>query len=50
MRFLEGTMSLHDLSFESKEDSRTVRRFAIWEAMFALFDVEVVARSPNGRF
>ncbi len=40
-------MSRLELSFASKEDSLSVRRFAIREAMSDLFEVSVVARSPN---
>src|SRR5262245_19753381 len=40
-------MSLLELSFESKEDSLSVRRFAVREAISSLFEIEVVARSPN---
>src|SRR3954452_25390490 len=40
-------MSVLELSFESKEESVEVRRFAVHEAMSTLFDVSVVARSPN---
>ncbi|MEP7127166.1 MAG: phage late control D family protein, partial [Byssovorax sp.] len=40
-------MSLLALSFESKEDSLSVRRFAVHEAMSSLFSVSVWARSPD---
>lgn len=42
-----GMMALLELSFESKEDSLSVRRFAAQEAMSSLFSVSVWARSPN---
>jgi uncharacterized protein involved in type VI secretion and phage assembly len=40
-------MSLLELAFESKEDSLSVRRFALHEGMSSLFSVSVWARSPN---
>src|ERR1044071_1297138 len=36
-----------ELSFESKEGSLSVRRFAVHEGMSSLFSVSVWARSPN---
>lgn len=40
-------MSILELGFESKEDSLSVRRFAVHEAMSSLFSISVWARSPN---
>jgi type VI secretion system secreted protein VgrG len=40
-------MALLELSFASKEDSLSVRRFAVREAMSSLYEISVVARSPN---
>lgn len=40
-------MSLLELSFESKEVSLSVRRFAVHEAMSALFSVSIWARSSD---
>ena len=40
-------MSLLELAFASKEDSLSVRRFAVHEAMSSLFSVSIWARSPN---
>jgi uncharacterized protein involved in type VI secretion and phage assembly len=40
-------MPLLDLLFESKEDSLSVRRFAVHEAMSSLFSVSIWARSPH---
>jgi type VI secretion system secreted protein VgrG len=39
-------MPLLELSFASKEDSLSVRRFAIREGISSLFEVDVLARSP----
>lgn len=36
-----------ELSFECKEESLSVRRFSVREAMNGLFEVTIVARSPN---
>jgi type VI secretion system secreted protein VgrG len=36
-----------ELSFESGEDSLSVRRFSVREAVSTLFEVEIEARSPN---
>jgi uncharacterized protein involved in type VI secretion and phage assembly len=36
-----------DLTFESKEDSLSVRRFAVHESMSSLFSVSIWARSPR---
>src|SRR5690349_18025489 len=40
-------MSVLELSFESKEDTLTVRRFTVHEALSAPFEASIVARSPN---
>ena len=40
-------MAVLALSFESGDDSLSVRRFVVHEAMSSLFDVSIVARSPN---
>jgi type VI secretion system secreted protein VgrG len=40
-------MSVLELSFASKEDSLSVRHFAVREEMSRLFDVAVLARSPH---
>jgi type VI secretion system secreted protein VgrG len=40
-------MAQLELSFESGEDSLSVRRFAVEESMSGLFSVSVWARSPN---
>lgn len=40
-------MALLELSFESGDDSLSVRQFSVHEAMSGLFSVSVVARSPN---
>jgi type VI secretion system secreted protein VgrG len=40
-------MSLLALSFECGDDSLSVRRFAVREGISSLFEVSVVARSPN---
>ncbi|MBK8258632.1 MAG: type VI secretion system tip protein VgrG [Polyangiaceae bacterium] len=40
-------MPILELSFESGEDSLSVRKFQINESMSSLFDVSIVARSPN---
>ncbi|WP_437927879.1 type VI secretion system tip protein TssI/VgrG [Sorangium sp. So ce291] len=40
-------MSFLELSFESEDDSLSVRRFSVREAISALFEIDVVARSPN---
>jgi type VI secretion system secreted protein VgrG len=39
-------MSILELSFTSKEDSLSVRRFAVREEISGLFEVTVLARSP----
>src|SRR5262249_45406826 len=41
------TMPALELSFESKEDSLSVRRFVVREAISTLFEVYVRACSPN---
>ncbi len=40
-------MPILELSFESGEDSLSVRRFTVHEAVSSQFDVSIVARSPN---
>jgi len=40
-------MPILELTFESGEDSLSVRRFTVHEAVSSLFDVSIVARSPN---
>ncbi|MEZ4293743.1 MAG: type VI secretion system tip protein TssI/VgrG [Polyangiaceae bacterium] len=40
-------MALLELSFESGEESLTVRRFSVHESISSLFDVSIVARSPD---
>jgi uncharacterized protein involved in type VI secretion and phage assembly len=40
-------MAQLELTFESKEESLSVRRFAVHEAMSSLFSVSVWARSPD---
>jgi type VI secretion system secreted protein VgrG len=40
-------MPILELSFASKEDSLSVRHFAVHEQMSRLFDVAVLARSPH---
>ncbi len=40
-------MAVLELGFESKEESLSVRRFAVHEAMSSLFSVSVWARSPH---
>jgi type VI secretion system secreted protein VgrG len=40
-------MALLALTFDSKEDSLSVRRFAVHEAMSSLFSVSIWARSPS---
>ena len=40
-------MPILELSFASKEDSLSVRHFAVREAISELFEVTVVARSPH---
>ena len=39
-------MSILELTFASKEDSLSVRRFAVREAISGLFEVTILARSP----
>ena len=40
-------MPILELSFESGEDTLGVRRFSVHESVSSLFDVSIVARSPN---
>src|SRR5690554_1900547 len=40
-------MAVLELSFESKERSLSVRKFAVREGISRLFEVAIVARSPN---
>ena len=40
-------MPILELSFASKEDSLSVRRFAVREAISELFEITVLARSPH---
>src|ERR1700687_910861 len=40
-------MAEFDLSFASGEDSLSVRSFSVTEEMSTLFEVSIVARSPN---
>src|SRR5262245_25133147 len=40
-------MDLFDLSFECGDDSLSVRRFTVKEAVSSLFEISVWARSPN---
>jgi type VI secretion system secreted protein VgrG len=40
-------MPILELSFESGEDTLSVRRFSVHESVSGLFDVSIIARSPN---
>jgi type VI secretion system secreted protein VgrG len=40
-------MSMLELSFESGEDSLSVRRFSVREGLSSLFEISIEARSPN---
>src|SRR5262249_21783662 len=42
-----GSMRMLDLAFHSGEDSLSVRRFSVREAVSTLFEVEIEARSPR---
>ncbi len=42
-----GLLSLLELAFESGEDSLSVRRFAVREALGEPFEIEIEARSPS---